>query len=93
MPRRSAVARARRWSEETGESLDGLAVASDAFYPFDDALAMALDAGATAVVQPGGSRNDHRLHRRAERGVLARQLRRQLQCEPHDGSLPYTLSR
>ncbi len=53
-----AVSRARRWSAETGEALEGLVVASDAFYPFNDALAAALDAGATAVVQPGGSRND-----------------------------------
>jgi len=55
-----AVARARRWSAETGEDLHGMVVASDAFYPFNDAIEVALDAGATAVVHPGGSRNDER---------------------------------
>ena len=53
-----AVIRARRWAEETGGSLEGCVAASDAFYPFNDAIEVALDAGATAVAQPGGSRND-----------------------------------
>jgi phosphoribosylaminoimidazolecarboxamide formyltransferase/IMP cyclohydrolase len=53
-----AVQRARRWAAETGGSLDGMVVASDAFYPFNDGIEAALDAGATAVAQPGGSRND-----------------------------------
>jgi phosphoribosylaminoimidazolecarboxamide formyltransferase/IMP cyclohydrolase len=55
-----AVARARRYCAETGEDLRGMVVASDAFYPFNDAIEVALDAGATAVVHPGGSRNDER---------------------------------
>jgi phosphoribosylaminoimidazolecarboxamide formyltransferase/IMP cyclohydrolase len=53
-----AIARARRWAAERGESLEGTVVASDAFYPFNDAIELALSAGATAVVHPGGSRND-----------------------------------
>ena len=53
-----AVARAKRWAAETGGSLEGTVVASDAFYPFNDGIEAALDAGATAVAQPGGSRND-----------------------------------
>ncbi|MBM3551082.1 MAG: bifunctional phosphoribosylaminoimidazolecarboxamide formyltransferase/IMP cyclohydrolase [Alphaproteobacteria bacterium] len=36
----------------------GAAVASDAFFPFPDGLLAAADAGATAVIQPGGSIND-----------------------------------
>lgn len=55
-----AVRRARRYAEENGEDLAGMVVASDAFYPFNDAIEVALDAGATAVVHPGGSRNDER---------------------------------
>jgi phosphoribosylaminoimidazolecarboxamide formyltransferase/IMP cyclohydrolase len=35
-----------------------MVLASDAFFPFNDALELALDAGATAAVHPGGSRND-----------------------------------
>ena len=36
----------------------GSAVASDAFFPFADGLLAAVDAGATAVIQPGGSIRD-----------------------------------
>ena len=42
-----------------GESLaKGSVVASDAFFPFADGLLAAAAAGATAVIQPGGSIND-----------------------------------
>jgi phosphoribosylaminoimidazolecarboxamide formyltransferase/IMP cyclohydrolase len=36
----------------------GSAVASDAFFPFADGLQAAIDAGATSVIQPGGSVRD-----------------------------------
>jgi phosphoribosylaminoimidazolecarboxamide formyltransferase/IMP cyclohydrolase len=39
-------------------SLQGAACASDAFFPFADAVEVCLAAGVTAFVQPGGSRND-----------------------------------
>jgi phosphoribosylaminoimidazolecarboxamide formyltransferase/IMP cyclohydrolase len=39
-------------------SLAGSAVASDAFFPFRDGLDALHDAGATAVIQPGGSMRD-----------------------------------
>jgi phosphoribosylaminoimidazolecarboxamide formyltransferase / IMP cyclohydrolase len=41
-----------------GVSLTGAAVASDAFFPFRDGLDALAKAGATAVVQPGGSKRD-----------------------------------
>ncbi len=42
-----------------GESLaKGSVVASDAFFPFADGLLSAIEAGATAVIQPGGSMRD-----------------------------------
>ena len=53
-----AVARARRWASENGRTLEGAVLASDAFFPFNDALESALAAGIQAVIQPGGSRND-----------------------------------
>lgn len=53
-----AAGRARRFSEETGVSLEGMVASSDAFYPFNDGIEAALDVGAVALVQPGGSRND-----------------------------------
>jgi phosphoribosylaminoimidazolecarboxamide formyltransferase/IMP cyclohydrolase len=49
-----AVLKAR----EMGLDLAGTAVASDAFFPFADGLLEAVDAGATAVIQPGGSIRD-----------------------------------
>jgi phosphoribosylaminoimidazolecarboxamide formyltransferase/IMP cyclohydrolase len=39
-------------------SLQGSAIASDAFFPFADGLLAAADAGATAAIQPGGSVRD-----------------------------------
>jgi phosphoribosylaminoimidazolecarboxamide formyltransferase / IMP cyclohydrolase len=51
---RIAVQRA----EEAGLDLRGTAVASDAFFPFADGLIEAVEAGATAVIQPGGSVRD-----------------------------------
>ena len=39
-------------------SLDGTAVSSDAFFPFADGVEAAAEAGATAIIQPGGSIRD-----------------------------------
>ncbi len=44
--------------EEAGALLAGSAVASDAFFPFADGPQEAIEAGATAVIQPGGSKRD-----------------------------------
>ena len=41
-----------------GLTLAGTVVASDAFFPFRDGLDVVVDAGATAVIQPGGSMRD-----------------------------------
>lgn len=45
-------------SRESNLSLTGSVVASDAFFPFADGLLEAVSAGATAVIQPGGSIRD-----------------------------------
>ena len=51
-------------------SLQGTAVASDAFFPFRDGLDVVVDAGATCVIQPGGSMRDPEVIAAAdERGV------------------------
>ena len=42
-----------------GSSLRGAALASDAFFPFADGPQLAVDAGVTAIIQPGGSVRDH----------------------------------
>jgi phosphoribosylaminoimidazolecarboxamide formyltransferase/IMP cyclohydrolase len=41
-----------------GFSLEGASMASDAFFPFPDCVALAKEAGITAVIQPGGSIKD-----------------------------------
>ena len=51
---RIAVGKAR----ELGHSLEGAVLASDAFFPFADGVQVALDAGVTTIVQPGGSKRD-----------------------------------
>jgi phosphoribosylaminoimidazolecarboxamide formyltransferase/IMP cyclohydrolase len=53
---RQAVEKARAISG--AEVLVGAACASDAFYPFPDAVEACLEAGVTAYVQPGGSMRD-----------------------------------
>jgi phosphoribosylaminoimidazolecarboxamide formyltransferase/IMP cyclohydrolase len=49
----------------------GSVVASDAFFPFADGLLAAAEAGATAVIQPGGSMRDDEVIRAADEGGLA----------------------
>src|SRR2546421_4727458 len=44
----------------------GSVVASDAFFPFADGLLVAIEAGATAVIQPGGSVNDDKVIQAAD---------------------------
>lgn len=49
----------------------GSAVASDAFFPFADGLEAAIAAGATAVIQPGGSMRDAEVIDAADRAGIA----------------------
>lgn len=43
---------------KAGERAQGAVLASDAFFPFDDSIHRAAEAGIAAVIQPGGSRRD-----------------------------------
>jgi phosphoribosylaminoimidazolecarboxamide formyltransferase/IMP cyclohydrolase len=52
-------------------SIRGSVVASDAFFPFADGLLQAAEAGATAVIQPGGSLRDDEVIRAADEAGLA----------------------
>jgi len=57
-------------AQNAGLSLQGSAVASDAFFPFRDGLDVVVLAGATAVIQPGGSvRDDEVIAAANEHGV------------------------
>jgi phosphoribosylaminoimidazolecarboxamide formyltransferase/IMP cyclohydrolase len=49
----------------------GSVVASDAFFPFADGLLSAAEAGATAVIQPGGSMRDDEVIAAADEKGLA----------------------
>jgi phosphoribosylaminoimidazolecarboxamide formyltransferase/IMP cyclohydrolase len=49
----------------------GSVVASDAFFPFPDGLMTAAAAGATALIQPGGSMNDPAVIAAADKAGLA----------------------
>jgi phosphoribosylaminoimidazolecarboxamide formyltransferase/IMP cyclohydrolase len=58
-------------SRKAGARAQGSVVASDAFFPFPDALEVAADAGATAVIHPGGSKGDEEVLRTAESRGMA----------------------
>jgi phosphoribosylaminoimidazolecarboxamide formyltransferase/IMP cyclohydrolase len=61
------AARANGWA---APRLSGCVVASDAFFPFADGLITAIEAGATAIIQPGGSMRDDEVIAAADaRGV------------------------
>ena len=71
---------AARKARETGggdpsPTVDSV-VASDAFFPFADGLLAAAEAGATAVIQPGGSIRDAEVVEAADRAGLAMVLTR-----------------
>ena len=71
---RIAAAKAREAAETFGWGAArtvGSAVASDAFFPFADGLIEAADAGATCVVQPGGSMRDEEVIAAADERGLA----------------------
>jgi phosphoribosylaminoimidazolecarboxamide formyltransferase / IMP cyclohydrolase len=57
-------------AHNAGLTLHGSVVASDAFFPFRDGLDVVVDAGATCVIQPGGSMRDAEVIAAAdERGI------------------------
>ena len=69
---------AARKAEDAAEALgvpatltQGSVVASDAFFPFADGLLTAAEAGATAVIQPGGSMRDQEVIDAADAAGLA----------------------
>jgi phosphoribosylaminoimidazolecarboxamide formyltransferase / IMP cyclohydrolase len=45
--------------EKARDGVAGAVMASDAYFPFPDGVELALEAGVTAIVQPGGSMRDH----------------------------------
>ena len=78
-PNRVDSARIAAWKSEEAAKTAGLperltqgsVVASDAFFPFADGLEVAVSAGATAVIQPGGSIRDAEVIAAADAAGLA----------------------
>ena len=58
MSRVDAVRLAIDKAREHGHALEGAVLASDAFFPFADGPQLALEAGVTSIIQPGGSKRD-----------------------------------
>ncbi|MCI0425841.1 MAG: bifunctional phosphoribosylaminoimidazolecarboxamide formyltransferase/IMP cyclohydrolase, partial [Actinobacteria bacterium] len=67
----SRVGAAERAVVKAGDRAKGAVAASDAFFPFRDGLDVLAEAGVTAVVQPGGSRNDAEVIEAADEHGLA----------------------
>lgn len=57
--------------DRAGEKVIGSVAASDAFFPFADGLQILIDAGVTAVVQPGGSVRDEEVIELAKANSIA----------------------
>ena len=53
-----AVQNALRRAKSFGHSLEGCALASDAFFPFPDSIEFAAEVGVKSIVEPGGSVKD-----------------------------------
>jgi phosphoribosylaminoimidazolecarboxamide formyltransferase / IMP cyclohydrolase len=58
------------------DSLEGAVMASDAFFPFADGPALALEAGVSAIIQPGGSVRDDEVVTAANEAGVAMVLTR-----------------
>src|SRR3954462_9100542 len=78
MSRVDAARIAARKAEDAAKELGlatpltkGSVVASDAFFPFPDGLLVAIEAGATAVIQPGGSMRDDEVIKAADDAGIA----------------------
>jgi phosphoribosylaminoimidazolecarboxamide formyltransferase/IMP cyclohydrolase len=71
---RIAVRKSEDVAREAGlpqAAVKGSVVASDAFFPFADGLLQAAEAGATAIIQPGGSLRDDEVIKAADERGLA----------------------
>ena len=71
---RIAALKSKEAAEAAGEKVlrtTGSVVASDAFFPFADGLLAAVEAGAEAVIQPGGSIRDEEVIAAADEAGIA----------------------
>jgi phosphoribosylaminoimidazolecarboxamide formyltransferase/IMP cyclohydrolase len=54
-----------------GDRARGSVMASDAYFPFPDGVQSAVEAGVTAIIQPGGSIRDKEAIEAADHGAVA----------------------
>jgi phosphoribosylaminoimidazolecarboxamide formyltransferase/IMP cyclohydrolase len=69
-----AVAKAAEMASAAGLAVSpvrGSVMASDAFFPFADGLEAGIEAGITAVIQPGGSRRDDEVIAAADKAGIS----------------------
>jgi phosphoribosylaminoimidazolecarboxamide formyltransferase/IMP cyclohydrolase len=66
-----AVRIALEKAREHGHDLYGAALASDGFFPFADGPELALKAGISSIIQPGGSKRDDEVVRAVEEAHAA----------------------
>jgi phosphoribosylaminoimidazolecarboxamide formyltransferase/IMP cyclohydrolase len=71
MNRKDSARIAALRAKDFGLDLQGCACASEAFFPFADGLIQAAEAGATAVIQPGGSMRDAEVIDAADQAGIA----------------------
>ncbi len=57
--------------KRAGEKAQGAVLGSDAFFPFPDSVELAAKAGITAIIQPGGSKNDEDSIKAADNNKIA----------------------
>jgi phosphoribosylaminoimidazolecarboxamide formyltransferase/IMP cyclohydrolase len=67
----SRVDAARIAVHKAGDRTKGTVVSSDAFFPFPDAVEVVCEAGATAIIQPGGSMRDDQAIAEADKHDVA----------------------
>src|SRR5262249_27940788 len=56
---------------KAGDRVRGTVLASDAYFPFSDGVELAIKAGVTAIIQPGGSIRDKEVIEAANQANLA----------------------
>jgi phosphoribosylaminoimidazolecarboxamide formyltransferase/IMP cyclohydrolase len=71
MSRLDSARIAVRKAADAALDLHGSAIASDAFFPFADGLLEGVRAGASSVIQPGGSIRDNEVIRAADENLVA----------------------
>ena len=71
MSRVDSVRLAIEKARDGGSTSPARALASDAFFPFADGPQLAIEAGVTAIIQPGGSMRDHEVVEAADAAGIA----------------------